>query len=640
MTTPAYVVFSDRAYNAMVSETFAHDPIETGGFLLGYSLDNGCRIVVEAIPPGPKSTHRTAFFEYDTPFVNYVANTVARQYQMPLRLLGLWHRHPGNMNTFSSIDDETNARLAAAHSDGILSGLVNMVPDFHLTLYYTVSFGKYAAVPFAVGDSLIPETYLTLRHTAVGLHPALPAKKGAISPETPRETPVSKPEEVVEETEQPRQNTEKTDMLSDTKTLPPTVIYPVSMEDTPKSGPIRGKYCKETNTYNVVPLESRIEEGKLDEIGRVFPECPFENPSCIQQLPKNDASDDEREISPETLSRAIQQGVQRETPLLRAAYRDAATWRSCNPCLIAYPEKDRLRFVQYPSLRECRPDRYSLQMDLFSRNKGLLESDIMVQKGAVLVGCGSVGSLFAMELARAGLGRFLLIDQDILGYHNICRHQCGVLDVGKFKTDAVRERILEINPTARIEVFHAFIQSVPLDVLDAFCNSDTIFIGGADNREGDLYASRIAAETQAAFLSVGCWERAYAGEIFYNLPERDMASYEEFLEATQTLVPQTNPNRIFYTNEQDLSRTVFEPGISTDISYVTTIAIKLALDILNRNESDYTPRVLNDLAQFTLVCNTNDPKLGGNLAWMFSRPLQVSKNLYIRRESRPAEEFV
>lgn len=91
--------------------------------------------------------------------------------------------------------------------------------------------------------------------------------------------------------------------------------------------------------------------------------------------------------------------------------------------------------------KRCEMEKYQLKMDIFSRNTGILESDVMLKKGAVIIGCGSVGSLVALELARAGVGRFFLIDMDILKYHNICRHQCGIGDVGKYKTTAVKERM-------------------------------------------------------------------------------------------------------------------------------------------------------------------------------------------------------
>lgn len=53
---------------------------------------------------------------------------------------------------------------------------------------------------------------------------------------------------------------------------------------------------------------------------------------------------------------------------------------------------------------------YELHQNIFSRNKGILETDKMDHKRAVILGCGSVGSLVAMELARSGVGHFLLAD--------------------------------------------------------------------------------------------------------------------------------------------------------------------------------------------------------------------------------------
>jgi hypothetical protein len=113
----------------------------------------------------------------------------------------------------------------------------------------------------------------------------------------------------------------------------------------------------------------------------------------------------------------------------------------------------------------CELTPVELKIDIFSRNTGILESDIMLKKGAIIIGCGSVGSLVAMELARAGVGRFFLIDMDVMGYHNICRHQCGMQDVGKYKVIAVKERILQINPSAEVITSTKMIQDDALDII-------------------------------------------------------------------------------------------------------------------------------------------------------------------------------
>lgn len=291
--------------------------------------------------------------------------------------------------------------------------------------------------------------------------------------------------------------------------------------------------------------------------------------------------------------------------------------------LYGYYEDGKIFFIAEGSACELEP--VQLKMDIFSRNTGILESDIMLKKGALIIGCGSVGSLVALELARAGVGRFFLVDMDILGYHNICRHQCGVQDVGKYKTTAIKERILQINPTAQIITEHKKIQEIPLDELAEFCNEDTIVVGCADNREGDLYADSVLAKPyKMPFVSIGCWERAFAGEIFYCLPD-GMPSYKDFMAALGEESGRTTANTHLYMGEVG----TFEPGISVDINFVTTIAVKMILDLLNRNNEGYTQRLINNLTQYTLICNTNNPKIGGEMAEIFSYPLQVTTSIEV-----------
>lgn len=291
--------------------------------------------------------------------------------------------------------------------------------------------------------------------------------------------------------------------------------------------------------------------------------------------------------------------------------------------LVGYYEGEQVVF-EWEGKR-CELDPVRLKIDIFSRNTGILESDIMLKKGALIIGCGSVGSLVALELARAGVGRFFLIDMDIMGYHNICRHQCGVQDVGKYKVDAVRERILQINPSAQVRTSTCMIQEVALDELEQFCGPDAIIVGCADNREGDLYAdSMLGKPYKMPFVSIGFWERAFAGEIFYCLPE-GMPAYSDFMAALGDTSGRVNANTHLYMGEVGS----FEPGISADINFVTTIGVKLILDLLNRDNPGYTQRLRHHLSQYTLVCNTNDPKIGGEMAEIFSYPLQVTTSIEV-----------
>lgn len=300
--------------------------------------------------------------------------------------------------------------------------------------------------------------------------------------------------------------------------------------------------------------------------------------------------------------------------------------RDYNDCLIiGYKYAGNTEFVNVLDGMICDNEPYQLKMDIFSRNTGILESNVMMNKGAVIIGCGSVGSLVALELARAGVGKFFLIDNDILKYHNICRHQCGIQDVGKYKVLAVKERILQINPYAIVNTSRHIIQEIPLQEFDSFCNPDCIIVGCADNREGDYYADEmIAKRYNMPFLSIGCWERAFAGEIFYCLPS-GMPSYKDFVVALGDSSGRSQANTHLYMGEVGS----FEPGISVDIDFVTIIGVKIILDLLNRNNNDYTQRLINYLSQYTLVCNTNNPKIGGDMAEIFSYPLQVTTSIEV-----------
>jgi len=280
--------------------------------------------------------------------------------------------------------------------------------------------------------------------------------------------------------------------------------------------------------------------------------------------------------------------------------------------------------------KELKAESYGLYQSIFSRNKGILETDRMAEKRAVILGCGSVGSLVAMELARAGVGHFLLADPDIVEYHNICRHQCGLEDVGDLKINALERRLKNINPRVEIRKFEGIVQNLPKAQLDEFCVAgDTVFVGCADNRAADVYANRISIYYGSCFISIGFWERAYAGEIFYHIPGKGMPCYECALGDGGNISARAQANHHVYSNQEDTEGLKFEPGISVDINFITTIGIKIIIDMLNVGSGSYIPRVINDLKQYTVICNTSNPEIGGEMVEIFSYPLQITTSLVV-----------
>lgn len=75
---------------------------------------------------------------------------------------------------------------------------------------------------------------------------------------------------------------------------------------------------------------------------------------------------------------------------------------------------------------------------------------LSVRKVAV-VGCGSLGSKIAVMLARSGVGRFLLVDDDMLFPDNLVRHELDWREVATHKVDSLARRIQLVNPRAVCE---------------------------------------------------------------------------------------------------------------------------------------------------------------------------------------------
>lgn len=156
------VVFSKRAMTALLVETREKITTETGGVFLG-KYESGVWYIVETIDPGPNSIFKPAYFEYDQDYINHLINKVSRLYKNQLDLIGLWHRHPGSLDTFSMTDDGTNTQYAQLADCGAISGLVNIDPEFRLTLYHVSLPLKYEKIAYSVDDTRIPRAIAELR---------------------------------------------------------------------------------------------------------------------------------------------------------------------------------------------------------------------------------------------------------------------------------------------------------------------------------------------------------------------------------------------------------------------------------------------------------------------------------------------
>ena len=80
-------------------------------------------------------------------------------------------------------------------------------------------------------------------------------------------------------------------------------------------------------------------------------------------------------------------------------------------------------------------------------------SEAFSRARVIIFGVGGVGSWCAEGLVRSGVTRLTLVDPDVVCPSNVNRQlQATTATIGQVKVEALRNRLLEINPEARIEV--------------------------------------------------------------------------------------------------------------------------------------------------------------------------------------------
>lgn len=109
-------------------------------------------------------------------------------------------------------------------------------------------------------------------------------------------------------------------------------------------------------------------------------------------------------------------------------------------------------------------------LNQFSRTQLLLGKANMERlygaKVAVF-GIGGVGGFAVEALVRSGIGSFVLVDDDKVCLTNLNRQIIATRKtIGKYKADVMRDRILEINPNAQVEVRKCFYLPETADSFD------------------------------------------------------------------------------------------------------------------------------------------------------------------------------
>ena len=144
-----------------------------------------------------------------------------------------------------------------------------------------------------------------------------------------------------------------------------------------------------------------------------------------------------------------------------------------------------------------------IERGIFNRAQLLLGSDAMERLGSIKViifGVGGVGSWCAESLVRSGISHLTVVDSDRVCITNINRQlMATVKTVGQVKVEALKERLLTINPMAEIDARQQIFSE---ETADSFClDSYDYIIDAIDSLKDKRLLIEMACNTKAVFFS-------------------------------------------------------------------------------------------------------------------------------------------
>ncbi len=225
---------------------------------------------------------------------------------------------------------------------------------------------------------------------------------------------------------------------------------------------------------------------------------------------------------------------------------------------------------------------------LFARISRLFDVGLLSDSQVLIAGCGSGGGQVALQLAMAGVRKFVLFDSDALEPENVIRHVCGLRYVGQRKVDAVSDVLLDRNPALEIERHDTDLMTCT-DLADHVQRCSVVVIA-TDNDPTHYRLNQLCVDTQTAFVIGKVFTRGIGGEVFSYRPGAGgcLACLESVLERLPyrdgvreiDLVSDEERQKMYGL---EISEIKDSPGLNVDIAFITAFHTRFVLDAIARS---------------------------------------------------------
>lgn len=261
--------------------------------------------------------------------------------------------------------------------------------------------------------------------------------------------------------------------------------------------------------------------------------------------------------------------------------------------------------------------------DFSARIKGLFEVNQLASKRVAIIGLGTGGAVVATQLVRCGVGNFRLVDFDRLEVHNIARHVCDLRDIGRYKTRALRDLLINTSPFVQVDTHEIDILDNPDQLRDVVKDCDLV-VAATDSEESKMVINRVCWDYGIPAVYGAAYNRAFGGDVFRVASSTD-ACYAcfhtvvtEFFGPPPAATDDFSPG---YADPSKMADLIAEPGLAMDTGMIALILTRVALLTLLRN----IPTTLPDFSSNWIL-------FGNRADWIFQKPLE---SVFIDVPKRP-----
>ena len=164
-------------------------------------------------------------------------------------------------------------------------------------------------------------------------------------------------------------------------------------------------------------------------------------------------------------------------------------------------------------------------INTFQRVQEVYDLPLLNASRVIAVGAGGAAE-WLEQLARTGLGQFVLIDPDTVAETNLATQQTYRRDIGRPKVDCIAERIRDINPRAQVvtiqklldDLSDSEIANLANDPIDGVSSRRTILAGLTDSFMAQARVNRLALQYSLPSLCAQVYKEGRGAEITFTFP--------------------------------------------------------------------------------------------------------------------------